>query len=83
VIVTWNRAFHAATYDVAFQRANGSRGLLRPKGAKRTVTITGVGRNAALRVVVTGLSATGRRGRAAKARLVPKRKPKKRTTRRG
>ena len=65
-VVTWSRAFYAKRYDVTFDRADGSRGLLSPRG--RRAVIPRVGR-AALRVAVVGIGPNGERGRAGTASL--------------
>jgi hypothetical protein len=55
--------------------------VLSPVGKKRQVAVGAVGRDG-LRVKVVGISKSGQRGAAAKAKLAAQHKPKKRSKRR-
>jgi uncharacterized delta-60 repeat protein len=69
VTVTWNAALYAQTYRVSVQTGRGRSFLLTPKGRARRVSFGGLmsGEGAVVRVV--GVTAGGRPGPAAIARL--------------
>jgi hypothetical protein len=80
-IVTWKRTFYAARYDVIVERSTGARTVVSPRGKKRQVVVARLPKAVGLRVRVVGISKSGRRGAAGKAKLAPRKaaqKPRKR-----
>jgi hypothetical protein len=80
-VITWTPAFYAARYDVIVTRTSGGRAVLSPLGKKRQVAVGALGRDG-LAVKVVGISASGQRGPATKAKLAAKHKPKRHAKRR-
>lgn len=80
-LISWRPAFLATRYDVVVTRSDGSRAVLSAPKGKRAVSV-GLGKQQSLRVKVVGISATGKRGRPATAKLAAPRKTAKRRARR-
>jgi hypothetical protein len=68
-LVTWGAAQFASTYEVTVKTGDGRRLLLTPAGKARQVTVPGVARGEGLQIGVVGVSTTGKRGPAGRARL--------------
>ena len=68
-LVTWTPAPLARYYDVSVVASDGGRIALAPRRGSRQVTVPGVGKKERLTIRVVGISASGRRGPAAIARL--------------
>ena len=72
--VRWGRATGAASYEVRVVLSDGRRLLFLPKRTTRQLTVPDVGAGTRASVTVRGLSATGRRGARAHARIVVRRR---------
>ena len=72
--VRWGRAVRAASYEVRVVLSDGRRLLFLPKRTTRYLTVQDVGAGARASVTVRGVSATGRRGPRAHARVEVRRR---------
>jgi hypothetical protein len=72
--IRWGRAERAAAYEVRVVLSDGRRLLFLPKRTTRQLTVPDVPVGTRASVTVRGLSATGRRGARAHARVVVRRR---------